>query len=137
MTEDGTPGPGASLEACEEAMIRAWESGDGDALAGLFLEDATMLLTNRPPVTGRRSIRSLLAETLSLPGVKVRCQPRVRRGDDRLAFSIVDYETTFEADRGALSHEGSYLAMWEQSAEGWRICAYSATANQEPGEGPP
>src|SRR5712692_9646751 len=50
----------AALEAADQAWLKAFNSGNADAIANLYDENAVLLPPGAPAVTGRAAIRAFL-----------------------------------------------------------------------------
>ena len=52
----------AALQAADQAWVKAYNSGDADAMASLYEEQAVLLPPGAPSVNGRAAIRAFLAK---------------------------------------------------------------------------
>lgn len=55
----------AALEAVDQAWLKAFNSGDADAIAALYDEKGVLLPPNAPAVSGRAAIRGFLAKEMA------------------------------------------------------------------------
>lgn len=117
--------------ASEEAAIRentrqfvqAVTTKNADALAALYATDATFMVPNMAPITGRAAIRGYWAETMAMPNVSLTLSPTdidvAASGD--LATEVGNYTFSFTGDQGAINDRGKYLVEYRKVGTAWRI----------------
>ena len=119
-----------SIENQNTKAIRAYASGDADALASIVAEDAWQMPPNLPAVVGRSAIREFWRGafgwgqwnfTFETQSVSVSGPMAVERGKYVLRFTAGP-----GAPPGMSSFEdrGNYLAHWHQEGDNqWRVGA--------------
>ena len=119
-----------SIENQNTKAIRAYASGDADALASIVAEDAWQMPPNLPAVVGRSAIREFWRGafgwgqwnfTFETQSVSVSGPMAVERGKYVLRFTAGP-----GAPPGMSSFEdrGNYLVHWHQEGDNqWRVVA--------------
>lgn len=132
------------IERHNASAIRAYATGDADALAALFAEDGWQMPPNNPPLIGREAVRGFWREalkwgrwdfTLRVQNVAVSGPLAVERGTYVLGFTA-----GAAAPPGMASFEdrGNYLVHWRREGDGeWRIAADAPVSELPLPAGPP
>jgi uncharacterized protein (TIGR02246 family) len=119
-----------SIESQNAKAIRAYATGDADALAAIVVEDAWQMPPNLPAVVGRAAIRDFWRDafgwgkwnfTFETQSVSVSGPMAVERGKYVLRFTA-----GAGAPPGMSSFEdrGNYLVHWRHESDNrWRVVA--------------
>jgi len=118
----------AALATTNQKMIAAWAENDADAFAGIFTEDATMILPGDVHLTSRDEIRTFMEKAYAGPyaGIKVTGRPlSVRRLSNAVAV-LTTVGGVLPAGAEELPTEREVRATWVLRKVGteWLIFAY-------------
>jgi uncharacterized protein (TIGR02246 family) len=116
------PAPPAELEAAGDAFTAAWNQEDPAVVAGMFTEDATVVLNDTATYNGRQEIQ----ENWIRPGLEgisdLETQDQVwtaNGADYRASGSFSHMMTTPE---GEVTVTGRYETTWTRDTDGqWRV----------------
>jgi uncharacterized protein (TIGR02246 family) len=115
----------------ETAAAQAWSAKDGDKIAALYADDATLMLPNTPVMTGKQAIGSGLKEALTDPNFALTIQNTsvdASKGGD-LGFVRGSY-TVVQSDqktKKAMMEKGNYVIVYKKQADAsWKIVADTA-----------
>lgn len=124
--------PADEIAGVRRAYMDAFNRGDADAVAALHTARTISMPADMPAITGRDSVRALMAASLSAkpPGLEFVFEP----SDVRIADGwAVERGITLPA--GAFPG-GKYVMLYEREADGcWRI-AWSITNSDRRVPGP-
>ena len=117
--------PLARVRAADAAITKAVEAKDLDGILAHYADDAVMLPTAEPLISGRAAIREEWQHILAIPGFSNQTTMRdakVSRGGD-LAYTYGTYRARMMGEDGKPVEEpGKYVTIWNRGADGnWRI----------------
>jgi uncharacterized protein (TIGR02246 family) len=96
----------------------AYATGDADALANQFTEDAIVMPPNGDAITGRAAIREFWVASMAFaPGGGITTEENGSSGD--LAYERGSYVA--EGPDGAHLDHGKYLSIWKLVDGEWKI----------------
>ncbi len=111
----------AALKAIDEAWLAAYNSGDADALASLYAEDAILMPPGAPPAQGRAAIRDYFAEdtaALKAAGMTMHLDASPSGGfSGDLGWASGNYKATDSS--GAVVDTGKYLSVYAKKDGKW------------------
>lgn len=113
-----------AIRALDRQWVAAIASGDVDAMAAFYADDATFMQPNAEAKTGA-AIREAWAELAQLPGVSLSFEPtRIEvDGGGEMAIDIGTYAFSFEPPEGKVEDRGNYLVVWEKRNGQWKVAA--------------
>jgi uncharacterized protein (TIGR02246 family) len=108
-----------ALDASESRIRDALRSGDAEAVAAFYTDDAEMLGTSGNVVRGRAAIVRHMGEVMSL-GVRdfVVEDQEIFEGD---AFAVETGRATFTNGAGTRLAVVRYMTLWKETRDGWMI----------------
>jgi uncharacterized protein (TIGR02246 family) len=113
------------IRASDEALQQAVAKGDLERIVSFYADDAVLLPTAEPIVTGKSAIRSEWKHVLGIPGMQnVSALKHVdvsRSGD--MAYSRGTYTSRMLGPKGEpLTEPGKWVSIWKKQSDGqWRI----------------
>lgn len=114
-----------------QRIVAAWARNDGDAFAGVFTDDATMILPNDVFVAGRDEIRTFMTRAFAGPyrGTRVHGEPISVRAVGSDVVVVVTRGGVLAPGETEVAPERAIRATWvlAQVAGEWRIAAYQNT----------
>jgi ketosteroid isomerase-like protein len=131
--EGGSPRPqaGAGFDAAQAAFVAAMEARDAEALADLFVEDGIVQIAGMPEFRGRDAIGGLyrnlfgfLAETVPEP------EPLRMAEGGGMAYGTGRVTNTFQGAEGPEQHQGKFVIIWRETAQGWRVAVYAVSSDR-------
>ena len=122
------PAPPAELEAASDAFTSAWNQEDAAVVAGMFTENATVVLNDTATFNGRQDIQ----ENWIRPGLEVgsdlEIQDQVWTADGADYRSAGRYSYTATLPDGDVPMSGRYESTWTRETDGqWRVRSMRAT----------
>ena len=118
-----------SLEALTAEYDKAMASGDAEAAAAFFTEDAIFLTQGHPVVRGKAAIRSMLQEWID---VKLSGTHEILTCEEEgnLAFLTGTFSVQYENQQGETEKlPGKYMEIFRrQPGESWKVhasCAFT------------
>jgi uncharacterized protein (TIGR02246 family) len=125
-----------AIKAIVRRLAESWAAGDADTLAGLYAEDATVVLPGNPPARGREAIRQFMAGALAgkwkdthVLGVPLELKP-IRED----VVVLVSEGGAYQPGTSAVSDSDAIRGLWvfvKQDDE-WTIAAYENTPVGQP-----
>jgi ketosteroid isomerase-like protein len=119
-----------SIENQNTKAIRAYASGDADALAYIVAEDAWQMPPNLPAVVGRPAIRECWRGAFGWGQWKFTFETQSVSASGPMAVERGKYVLRFTAGPGAppgtrsFEDRGNYLVHWRQEGDKqWRVVA--------------
>lgn len=144
VTQDPAAAPQErlSIEAAFERWLKAYESGDPEALASLFTEDAIYAANTGEVLTGRDEIRSGVAAWMQgssrVGQQRAKAALDVQRRSLRfrqagsLGYDLLRFTISMNPP-GCLIDAGHALAVWEKQPDGrWLIDALTVNQDKAP-----
>lgn len=111
------------IEAIETAWVAAIGSKDIEQWVSYYADDATILLPNAPPVTGKDNIRASLKPRLSDPNFSLTFRPAKIEASEGLAYVQGAYSST-RTDPKTMevrSDQGKYVTVYKKQRDGsWK-----------------
>ena len=116
---------GEAIRAADEALQQAISKGDLERIASFYADDAVLLPTAEPIVTGKDAIRAEWKHVLGIPGmqnVSALKQVDVSRSGD-MGYSRGTYTSRMVGPKGEpLTEPGKWVSIWKKQSDGqWRI----------------
>lgn len=127
----------AAVDSLRQAFLAAYNAGEARQVAGLYARDAVLLPTDQPPVDGRDSIRAFFARELAA-GPTLEVEPHeVKPLSPKWASSGGSYRVTVtpNAATDSVTVQGSYLILFRNTSEGWRLFRHASTFDSVPPPG--
>jgi uncharacterized protein (TIGR02246 family) len=101
----------------KESWEAAFNRGDAAAVAGLYSQDAELIVSGERPIHGRRAISRALAKMMQ-PGIRVHIETARAAAAGSLAYFYGPY-TVLQQQR--VVERGMYLEVWHQYGGRWLI----------------
>ena len=116
----------AALFAVDAAWNEAAGAMDLERTIAFFADDASMLPTNAPIVTGQEAVRGLWSGLFAVPDLDLSWKASVaevaRSGD--LGYTRGTYQISMTDPAGPVTDHGKYVTVWQKQADGnWKILA--------------
>ncbi len=122
----------------EEALIRAtdaqWlaatKARDAERAASFWSDDATILMPNSAPVTGREAIRAYVAESFKSPDFSIiwTTEKVVIARSGELAYTTGTDQVTFRVGKEVVNAKNNGLVVWKKQPDGqWKAAIDIAT----------
>lgn len=124
----------ATVDSLRQAFLDAYNAGEAGQLAGLYTRNAVVLPSDSPPATGRDSIRAYFARELAA-GPTLEVEPHeVKPLSPAWVSSGGTYRVTVapEGAQDTMTVRGSYLILFRNTAEGWKLFRHAATYDSVP-----
>lgn len=116
------------IEAKNEAIVKAYATGDMETLADAFMEEAWQMPPNAPALVGREAIVAFWREALKggdwsfeldTAEVEISGDMAVERGTYGLSFQV---GPNAPEGMGSFQDRGNYVVVWRRNDDGeWRI----------------
>ena len=111
----------AALEAADQAWLKAFNSGNADAIANLYDENAVLLPPGAPAAKGRAAIRALLKNEMdgaAKAGVSFNLGPKPAGGvSGNMGWQSGSYTVTDKS--GKVVEAGKYLSVSTKKGGKW------------------
>ena len=117
--------PTDAIKVADEALQQAIAKGELERIVSFYADDAVLLPTAEPIVTGKDAIRADWRHVLGIPGMqnvsKLKHIDVSRSGD--MGYSRGTYRASMVGPNGeALTEPGKWVSIWKKQADGqWRI----------------
>ena len=127
----------AAIAALTQKMVAGWAYGDADTIAGLFVEDGTLILAGTF-CAGREEIRAYFAKAFEgkYKGTQVTGKPISIRALGPDAAILLSNGGVLESGETEVSEAGAIRASWlvvKQEGQ-WRLAAYQNTPRHDVNE---
>lgn len=127
----------AAIAALTQKMVAGWAYGDADTIAGLFVEDGTLILAGTF-CDGREEIRDYFAKAFEgkYKGTQVTGKPISIRFLGPNAAILLSNGGVLESGETEVSEAGAIRASWlvvQQDGQ-WRLAAYQNTPRHDVNE---
>jgi len=131
------PAPPAELEAASDAFTSAWNQEDAAVVAGMFTENATVVLNDTATFNGRQEIQ----ENWIRPGLEVgsdlEVQDQVWTADGADYRSSGRFSHVMTTPEGEVTVTGRYETTWTRDTDGqWRVRSMRINADPAAPTGP-
>jgi len=110
--------PGVSPERKHSWEV-AFNRGDAAAVAALYAQDAQLVMSGSPPVSGKSAIEATVRKMIQ-SGVKVRIGSQRNLGSGPLAYVSGSY-TVLEREGGREIETGHFVEVWSNHGGTWLI----------------
>ena len=125
-----------SIEAVDSALSKAVAARDLEKIVGFYAEDAVLMPTAEPIVSGKAAIREEWQHILSIPDFQnksVLTRSVISKSGD-MAYSMGSYVATMRGENGELVEEpGKWLTVWTRQGDGsWLIVADTYNTDIKP-----
>jgi uncharacterized protein (TIGR02246 family) len=123
--QSGSGDAKSAIRAADEALQQAVAKGELERIASYYADDAVLLPTAEPIVTGKEAIRAEWRHVLGIPGMQnVSALKHIdvsRSGD--MAYSRGTYTSHMVGPKGEpLTEPGKWVSIWRKQSDGqWRI----------------
>ena len=116
-----------SIESVDSALSKAVAARDLEKILSFYAEDAVLMPTAEPIVSGKAAIREEWHHILSIPDFQnksVLTRSVMSKSGD-MAYSMGSYVATLRGENGELVTEpGKWLTVWTRQGDGsWLIVA--------------
>jgi uncharacterized protein (TIGR02246 family) len=114
----------AAINAVREAYIAAETAGDAAAVAALYADNATLMPSNRPAVSGKPAIEAFLREQYAAMSMAVTVTPRETKAAGDVGYDTGSTVVTLTPKAGgkAMPSNGKYGVTLARQADGsWKI----------------
>lgn len=124
----------AAIDTLRQDYLEAYNAGDAAALATLYTEDAVFLPADAPPVDGRDSIRAHWERELAAgPALEVESHEVIPLSPSWASSGgLYRVTVTPEGAEEPVTVRGSYLLLFRNTGEGWKLFRHSATYDSMP-----
>lgn len=114
-----------SLRATDAALTKAVTDRNLDQIIGFYADDAVLLPTAEPIVSGKAAIREEWHHILSIPNFQSKSATtrlEVAKGGD-MAYSMGTYTAIMLGENGqSVTEPGKWVSIWKRQPDGsWRI----------------
>lgn len=114
----------AAINAAREAFMKAYETGDAQAIGRLYTEDAISEPNNQPTLRGREAIVASLESMFEQVSVTPVLTPDETRTLGSVGLDRGTYTVTVTPKAGAppTSSQGRYMVVFVKQADGsWKV----------------
>ncbi|MFZ0796298.1 MAG: DUF4440 domain-containing protein [Terriglobales bacterium] len=114
-----------AVRAADAAWLRVYQTKDIAKSVAFFDEQGSMLVPNKPILSGKDAIAKFIASGFALQDYKITWHPNkagiARSGD--LGYTSGTYEMSFKDASGkTISDKGKYLMVWKKQADAtWKV----------------
>lgn len=124
----------AAIDTLRQEFLEAYNAANADALAALYTDDAVFLPADSPPVDGRDSIRAFFRRELAAgPTLEVDPHEVVPLSPSWTSSGgIYRVTVTPEGTDEPVNVRGSYLLLFHETAEGWKLYRHAGTYDSVP-----
>ena len=130
----------AAVEQLEEAVLEGFKAKDVNRIAGLYSEDATVMMAGQAPAKGGEAIRKTLSGFMSDPNFSLSFDNEVTEvaasGD--LAYTRGSYTASYTnpETKQKQTERGSYVSVFRRGADGsWKVVEDIATRGAQAQQG--
>jgi ketosteroid isomerase-like protein len=111
-----------AIEANNAKFSAAAVQGDSVALAGMYADDAVLMIANMPAARGREAIARAfggMVSAMKLSALKLDTQDVIVAGDYAVETGALDMTSQAKAKGAKPVHEvGKYLVVWKKQPDG-------------------
>lgn len=121
---DTTAADLAAVNAVRDAWIAAYNSGNADAVADLYTEDASDNPANEPSAIGRAAIRERIATQFGMGSASATVTATATEVDGDLAYDAGNYTVSITPAGGgeAMTVDGRYVVILRRQSDGsWKL----------------
>jgi len=116
-----------AIRDSETAWVKEFAAKDMDKIVAHYADDATVMLSGAPTMTGKDAIRAGLKDPIADPNFALDLQTlKVYVSKDDLAYSQGAYSVkgTDAKTKKVMTETGSYVEVYKKQADGsWKIVA--------------
>ncbi len=124
-----------SIRAADAQWLAATKARDTEKAASFWSDDATILMPNSPPITGKKAIREYVAESFNSPDFSIvwRTDKVVVAISGDMAYSTGTDQVTLRVGKQAVSSKNNGLVVWKKQEDGqWKVAIDIATPSAPP-----
>lgn len=116
-----------ALKAADAALTQAVTKGDLEKVASFYADDAVLMPTAEPLISGKAAIRDEWRHIFGIPGIQSESALKhidVSRSGD-MGYTRGIYTSRMAGPKGEpLTEPGKWLSIWRRQTDGqWRIVA--------------
>lgn len=115
----------SAIKKADESLQQAVARGDLERIASFYADDAVLLPTAEPIVTGKDAIRAEWKHVLGIPGMEnVSALKHIDVSDSGdMGYSRGTYTSRVVGPKGEpLTEPGKWVSIWKKQSDGqWRI----------------
>lgn len=127
----------ASIDSLGGMVQKAHETKDNKLLASTWAKDGILTIAGSPPITGRDSIVSALANMPPLPpGATMTIHPvevQVLSSEWAFVFGIDSLKYTPAGSTEQVNETSTFMVIVRKTPDGWQTYRETLTPNQPPG----
>ena len=120
----------ASIRATDAQWLAAAKARDTEQAASFWSDDATILMPNSPPITGKEAIRAYVAESFKSPDFSIvwTTDKVVVAASGDMAYSTGTDHIIFRVGKEVVSTNNNGLVVWKKQRGGlWKAVVDIAT----------
>lgn len=124
-----------SIRATDAKWLAATKARDSERAASFWSDDATILMPNSPPITGKQAIGAYVAESFKSPDFSIvwTTDKVVVATSGDVAYAIGSPEVTFRAGKQLVTSKNNGLVVWKKQRDGqWKAAVDIATPSAPP-----
>jgi uncharacterized protein (TIGR02246 family) len=124
-----------AVKDMEAAWAKAGEAKDADAFTGFYADDAVVMVSGAPPMSGKENIRGGLKALFADPNYALTFQPTkvtASKGGD-MVYSVGTYRETVTNPKTKKPETGtgSYMTVYRKQPDGsWKAVADMLTVDK-------
>ena len=122
------------ISEANNAFMEAFNSGDMNAVAQHYTENAKLFPANSDIIAGRENIETFWSDALEMGVKKVKLETTTAEGFENTAIEEGKY--TLYTDGEVIIDEGKYIVTWEKIDGTWLIDRDIWTTSYPPVDGP-
>jgi len=120
----------ASIRAIDAQWLAAAKARDTEQAASFWSDDATILMPNSPPITGKEAIRAYVTESFKSPDFSIvwTTDKVVVAASGDMAYATGTDHIIFRAGKQVVSTNNNGLVVWKKQRDGlWKAVVDIAT----------
>ena len=125
----------AAIRATDAQWLAAVKARDAEKAAAFWSDDASIIMPNAAPVTGKKAIRDYVAESFKSPDFSITWatdKVEVARSGE-MAYATGVSQITFRAGKQLVTVKNNGFGVWKKQADGqWKVAVDIATPQPQP-----